>query len=251
MRRFIAVLAAVLSYPSAAPAAYDSACAVASPLVSADVGLGRVAAAIHQDRRLDIAVVGTGSSILAGSGGADIAYPARLQAALAERLPGVAVKVSSYAKPRQTAADMAKDFGKILSGAKPALVVWQSGTFDAIKGFDPDDFRLALDAGVKALQDAGSDVVLMNMQYSPRTESMIAIHAYADNMRWVAQNREVPLFDRFAVMKQWSELGTFDLFSGAGNVETAARVHDCIGQLLADLVIEGAKLHRAQNKAIQ
>jgi len=104
---------------------------------------------------------------------------------------------------------------------------------------------------VKAVQDAGSDVVLMNMQYSPRTESMIAIHAYADNMRWVAQNREVPLFDRFAVMKQWSELGTFDLFSGAGNVETAARVHDCIGQLLADLVIEGAKLHRAQNKAIQ
>src|SRR5947209_10853144 len=149
MRRFVAALAIVLPYAGAALAAQDSACAVASALVATDVGLSRVAGAIHQERRLDIAVVGTGSSMLAGSGGGDIAYPARLQAALAERLPGVAVKVSSFAKPRQTAADMAKDFGKILSGAKSSLVVWQSGTFDAIKGMDPDDFRQAVDSGVK------------------------------------------------------------------------------------------------------
>jgi lysophospholipase L1-like esterase len=251
MRSFIAALAAVLAFPIAGLAANDPVCAVASDLVTTEAGLPRVAAAIHKDRRLDIAVVGTGSSMLGGSGGLDIAYPGRLQAALTEHLPSVTVKVSSYAKPRQTASDMAKDFVKLLSGGKPTLVVWQTGTFDAIKGVDPDDFRQALDAGVKALQDAGMDVVLMNMQYSPRTESMIAIHSYADNMRWVAQNREIPLFDRFAVMKHWSELGTFDLFSGAGNVETAARVHNCIGQLLADLVMEGAKLSRAQSKAIQ
>ena len=36
-----------------------------------------------------------------------------------------------------------------------------------------------------------ADVILMNMQYSPRTESMIAVGAYADNMRWVAREREV------------------------------------------------------------
>lgn len=251
MRSFIAVLAAVLAYPVGASAASDPVCTVASPLVSTDAGLARVATAIYQDRRIDIAVVGTGSSILGGSGGVDIAYPGRLQAALTERLPGVAVRVSSHAKPRQTASEMAKDFGKLLSGEKPTLVVWQTGTFDAIKGVDPDDFRVALDAGVKTLQDGGADVVLMNMQYSPRTESMIALNSYADNLRWVAQNREIPLFDRFAIMKHWSELGTFDLFSGAGNVETAARVHNCIGQLLADLIMQGAKLSRAQSKAIQ
>ena len=34
-------------------------------------------------------------------------------------------------------------------------------------------------------------------------------------------------------------------------VETAARVHDCIGQLLGNLVLEGAKLGIAQPKAAQ
>src|SRR2546421_3365617 len=102
MRRFIAALAVVLSYAGAALAAEDPACAVASPLVGTEVGLSRVAAAVHQDRRLDIAVVGTGSSMLVASGGIDVAYPARLQAALAQRLPGVEVKVASLAKSRQT-----------------------------------------------------------------------------------------------------------------------------------------------------
>lgn len=252
MRRTIATLVAVLVCVGAGRAtAEDGACAVASPLASTDVGLPRVAAAIDKAHRLDIAVMGTGSSILAGSGGADIAYPGRLQAALSQRLPGVEVKVSSYAKLRQTAAEMGNDFTKLLAGAKPALVVWQTGTVDAMKGIDPDDFRTALEDGVGALQQGGTDVILVNMQYSPRTESMIAINTYADNMRWVAQNREIPLFDRFAIMKHWSELGTFDFYAATGNVETAARVHDCIGRLLGDLVLEGVKLSHAQPNVVR
>jgi hypothetical protein len=91
----------------------------------------------------------------------------------------------------------------------------------------------------------------MNQQYSPRTESMIAIQAYADNMRLVSQQREVPLLDRLAIMKHWSELGTFDLYAATRKVEMAARIHDCIAQLLADLIHDGVKLARAQPKAGQ
>jgi hypothetical protein len=67
----------------------------------------------------------------------------------------------------------------------------------------------------------------------------------------VSQQREVPLLDRFAIMRQWSELGTFDLYAATRRMETAARIHDCIGQLLADLVKDGIKLSREQPKAIQ
>ena len=48
----------------------------------------------------------------------------------------------------------------------------------------------------------------MNMQYSPRTELMIAATAYGEAMRMVSPKREVPLFDCLAIMKHWSELGT-------------------------------------------
>ncbi len=70
---------------------------------------------------------------------------------------------------------------------------------------------------------------------------MIALSTYGDDMRWVALQHEVPLFDRFNVMKLWSDLGTFDLYSATKKLDIAEQVHDCIGRLLADLVVTAAK----------
>src|SRR5262245_10773075 len=235
----------------AAFAAESPDCAVAAHLVNGDYRLPRAAKAIGEAHRLDIVVVGAGSSTLIGPGGVDLAYPARLEAILSKRLPGIKTKVVTNVKSRRSAAEMADSFEKILMDEKPALVIWQSGTVDAITGVDPEDYRATLDEGVEALHAGGADVVLMNMQYSPRTESMIAIQAYADNMRLVAQQREVPLLDRLAIMKHWSELGIFDLYAATRKVEMAARIHDCIAQLLADLIHDGVKLSREPKKAGQ
>jgi len=88
----------------------------------------------------------------------------------------------------------------------------------------------------------------MNMQYSPRTESIISVAPYADVMRIVALQHEVLLFDRFAIMKHWSELGTFDLNEITKKIDTAGRVHDCIGQLLGRLIIEAGKSGRPRSQ---
>ena len=109
MRRFAGALIGVLAYMSAAPAGPGDACLVAAHLVQADAALPRVAAAIKA-KTLTIVVAGTGSSTLPGASGPDPAYPARLEAALQKKLPGVNVKVISLAKSRQTAADMAATF---------------------------------------------------------------------------------------------------------------------------------------------
>ena len=239
-------LVALLACVGLAPAAEGPDCQVAAPLVHADYPMKRVAAALQRDRRLTIMVVGAGSSTLGGAGGAALAYPARLEAVLGKRLPDIATKVLVNVTPGRTAEQMAEAFGKILTDDKPNLVIWQSGTVDAIKGIDPEEYRLTLDEGVEELQAGGADVVLMNMQYSPRTESMIAVHAYADSMRLVSQQREVSLVDRFAIMRQWSELGVFDFFAATRRLETAARIHECIAQLLADLIRDGVKLSREQ-----
>jgi hypothetical protein len=251
MREMTAALLVVLTSVGLAAAAESPDCQVAAPLVQADYPMKRVAAALQRDRRLTIAVVGAGSSTLGGAGGAALAYPVRLEAVLGKRMPDIATKVLVNVAPGRTAEQMAETLGKILTDERPNLVIWQSGTVDAIKGVDPEDFRLTLDEGVEELQAGGADVVLMNMQYSPRTESMIAVHAYADSMRLVSQQREVPLFDRFAIMRQWSELGVFDFFAATRRLETAARIHDCIAQLLADLIRDGVKLSREQQKAHQ
>ncbi len=186
-------------------------------------------------------MVGNGSSLLPGPTGKDVSYPVRLQVALSKRLPGVAVTVATDVVTRRIAIDAAKALPKSLAAIKPALVVWQTGTVDAMQSIDPDQFSQALDKGINLVRAAGADLVFVNAQYSPRTESMIALGIYAENMRWIAMQHEVPLFDRFALMQLWSDVGTFDLYSATKKLDMAEGVHDCIGQLLADLVLEAAR----------
>jgi hypothetical protein len=241
MKSLILAFAGVMCTALAAFAGDESACSVASALVHADFPLPRVADAIAK-KRLPILVVGSASSTLPGLGGAQRAYPARLEAWLGKRLSGVEVKVVTHAQSRETAAEMEHDMKRLVAAEKPALVVWQAGTVDAMRGIDQDAFRATLDDGIATIKDHDADVVLINMQYSPRTESVISLSAYVDVMRFVALQHEIPLFDRLAIMKHWSELGTFDLYGTSRSTDTADRVHDCIGQLLADLVMEGVKL---------
>jgi len=242
MRGVIIALAVALTGACAtvAKAEMPAPCRVVEHQLDRETGLPRVAKAIA-NKKLDILVIGAGSSSLPGSG-ADKAYPSRLQAALAEQLPGVAVTVTTDIKPGRTAADAIKPLISDLASIKPVLTIWQAGTVDAMRSVEVDAFSAALDQGIDASHKAGSDVILVNAQYSPRTESIIALGAYSDNMRWAALRHEIPLFDRFALMKSWAELGTFDFTATTKKLEIAEQVHDCIGRLLADVVINGAKI---------
>jgi hypothetical protein len=219
-------------------------CEVPAYLLSSESSLPKVAEAVKTGQKLDILVVGSRSSTINTPDGA--AYPGRLEATLREKLPGVKVGVNVELQIKKTAEEVAAGLSRLVEGKKPTLVIWQTGTVDAMRSIDPDDFRAAVDDGVAALQSAGTDVILMNLQYSPRTETMISATPYIDNMRVVAQQHDVPLFDRFAVMRHWNEQGDFDLFSTSHGPELARRVHDCLGRALSKFVIDAAHIGPAQ-----
>jgi hypothetical protein len=239
IKRLALLLAGLLA---AAPACAEEPpeCQIAQHQVEDTFALPQVARAIS-DKKLGILVVGSASSTLPGSNGVRDAYPARLQKVLSERLPGAAVKVTADAKPHRTADAMVKTLKAELAAAKPALLIWQTGTVDAIQSVDPDQFTATLVQGIALARAAGADVVFINPQYSPRTESMIALGVYTSDMRWVALQHEVPLFDRFEIMKFWADLGTFDFTAAADKLAVAGRVHNCIGWLLSDLIIGATK----------
>jgi hypothetical protein len=247
MMRIVLALIGLL-FAGAAFAQTDNPCQIGDGVLQVGFPLPHVAAAI-ENKQLDIVVLGTRSSALSGAGGAGKAYPARLEVALKEKLPDVAIRVITYAKPRQTAQDMQKEIAPILSRDKPALTIWQTGTGDAIRAVDPDAFSTALDEGVSAAKAAGSDIILMNLQDSPRTETMISLTPYLDVMRFIALQHEINLFDRFAIMKYWNEIGTFDLSAATKRTDLAERVHSCIGRLLAEFVLESTKLTASDDQA--
>jgi hypothetical protein len=219
-------------------------CDVPAYLLSTESPLPKVADAVKEGRALNVLVVGSRSSTVGTSEAS--AYPARLQAMLKEKLPSTTVNVSVELQVKKTAEEAASGFVKLVEDKRPTLVIWQTGTVDAMRSVDPDEFRSAVDEGVAALQKAGVDVVLMNLQYSPRTETMISVPPYLDNMRVVAQQHDVPLFDRFAIMHQWNDQGDFDLFSASHGIELAKRVHDCLGRALSTFVIDAAHIGPAQ-----
>ena len=241
-------VAAIVFCNAGAGAQPADACAVPSYLLFGDSLLDRVSGAVTKDKALKIVVFGGISSTLPGPDGATFAYPARLEAALTRRLPAVKISVAAHTKGRQSAEEMAEGVAQLAVDEKPNLVVWQTGSYDALHGTDPEEFRAAVADGVEKLRKAGSDVVLMNMQYSPRTELIVAVSAYADAMRWVSRELEVPVFDRLAIMRYWYSSGQFDLFAATKDMKMAKSVHDCIGQALSSLIIDAAKLE-ARNGA--
>jgi GDSL-like Lipase/Acylhydrolase family len=249
MRVWIAALFAAWALAGQVMAAERGTCMVPDDLLFSDSQLKRVFAAVTKERKLTIAVVGTGSSALAGPDGPRSAYPARLEATLNQRLSGVAVKVVTLLRSRLTAEDLAKGMNKLLVDEKPDLVIWQTGTIDAMRRLDPDNFKAALEDGIDRLHKGGADVILMNMQFSPRTESMIATGPYADTMRAVAQQRSVPLFDRIGIMHYWSDVGAFNLYAAGKDNVLAQRVHDCIGRVIASLVVDAGRLQAFELKA--
>jgi hypothetical protein len=227
-----------------APVRADPAsCEVPAFLLITESPLPKVEAAVKGGRPLDILVVGSRSSSIATAEAS--AWPGRLQAALKERLK-VPVNVSVELQIKKTAEEVAASLVKLVEVKKPTLVIWQTGTYDAMRSVDPEDFRTAVGDGVVALKEAGADVVLMNLQYSPRTETMISASPYLDNMRVVAQEYDVPLFDRFAIMRHWNDSGDFDLFSATHGLELAKQVHDCIGRALGKFAVDAAHVEPAQ-----
>ena len=219
-------------------------CDVPAYLMTTESSLQKVAEAVKTGMGLNILVIGSRSSTIAASEAS--AYPAQLQAALKAKLPQLQINLSVELQTAKTAEEIDTGLVKLVEAKRPTLVIWQTGTVDAMRSIDPDDFRGAVDEGVAALQKAGIDVVLINLQYSPRTETMISAPPYLDSIRVVAQQHDVPLFDRFAIMRHWNEAGDFDLFSTTHGVDLAKRVHACLGRALTKFVIDAAHLSQSQ-----
>ena len=222
------------------------ACEVPADLLAPGDGvLEKVATAVKDNKKLDVLVVGSASSSIASPDGNAIAYPARLEANLREKLPGVTVTVTTNVQPKRTAEEVAEMLQAMVIESKPSLLIWQTGTVDAMRAIHADDFRNAIDEGVSTVKSAGADVLLMNLQYSPRMETMLATSPYLESIRAVAQLQDVPLFDRYSIMHSWNETGEFDLSNSSRSYALARGVHDCLGRALANLVIAAAKLNPA------
>src|SRR5690606_26592727 len=87
----------------------------------------------------------------------------------------------------------------------------------------------------------GADTVLLDMQYSPRTDSLLDYARYLEVIRDAAKEANVPGFDRSGVMRYWNVSGACDLAS-LRHDGLYEKVHVCLGWPLAALILRATGL---------
>jgi hypothetical protein len=211
-------------------------CAIPDTVLTVDAVLPNVRAALHDGGTLTVLVVRTAKP---QASRAPMTYPARLEAELKRRMPGREVRVAVRNLPDESAAEMALELKASLAQERPALVIWQVGTVDAMRNLDVESFGEALSEGIGLAHDMGSDIIVMDMQYSLQTTQLINFQPYVDYIDWFTQNHDVFHFPRYDIMRHWVEDGQVDF-----NTETPEAkqrsftfVHNCLGKLLADSIL--------------
>ena len=215
-------------------------CAAPAELIQDDPQLAKLGQQLQQHQPLVIVVIGGAST--AGTS-PDSSYPYFLEATLRQRHPGQTITVINRGVAGQTTEQMAARFPKDVYPAKPNLVVWETGTVDAVRGEDVDAMAQAVGNGIDAIQNHGAETMLVDMQYNPSTVSVINFEPYLDALHQTADQENVYLFKRYDLMKYWIDAGEFDFINlpRAKRLSLAREFYECLGERLADAIEYAAR----------
>jgi lysophospholipase L1-like esterase len=203
--------------------------------------LPRVANKLVAGQPVVIVAFGSSSTQGYGSSAPEFTYPNRLAAQLRRQYPSAYISVVNAGKGGEDAPEMMKRLQTAVIDLHPDLVIWQVGTNAVLRNLDPDETAKLVEEGVARIQAAGSDVVLIDPQYSPRVnEHAESAGKMTKLLGKVAELRKVGIFPRFAVMKDWHERQAIPIenFVISDGLHMSDWGYACFAQLLGDDIIK-------------
>ena len=120
-------------------------------------------------------------------------------------------------------------------------MIWETGTVEAVRSEDMDEFPQALVDGMDLIVAMKADLILMSPQYARETERMINFQPYIDAMQQAAGLPAVNFFPRHAIMRYWAEHGGLVPATRVEMTRGNDQIYDCIAQLLADVIDRGLR----------
>jgi acyl-CoA thioesterase I len=235
----LAGLAVVAVLPLSLPAfGAGVGCDVPEELMQVDEKLPHLAERLGAKEPFKIVAIGGASTTGLAAGSSELAYPHRLQETLTYWYPSSPITVVNRGVPRQTAQQMLERFPSDVFPEDPVLVIWETGTTDAVRGVGVDEFAATLQTGIDDLKARGIDIMLVDMQFSHSTATVIDFARYLNALHRVGDVNDVNVFPRFEMMRYWSEQNVFN-FDGVAKDERAslaAKVYECIAGKLAEAI---------------
>jgi acyl-CoA thioesterase I len=125
----------------------------------------------------------------------------------------------------------------------PQLVIWQTGSNQALRSEDIEGYSDTIREGISRLKAASADIVLMDPQFAPRVVARPKHQLIVDSIGAVANDMKVAVFRRFAVMRHWISSGQYkieDIISSDG-LHMNDVSYSCIARLMADSLVAAAK----------
>jgi lysophospholipase L1-like esterase len=203
--------------------------------------LPHVAAKLASGQPVVIVAFGSSSTQGFGTSSPEYTYPNRLAVQLRRQYPTEDITVINAGRGGEDAPEMMKRLQSSVLDLHPDLVIWQVGTNAVLRNLDPDDTANRVQDGVTRIQAAGSDIVLVDLQYSPRvTEHPESASKMVRLLSKVAQLRHIGIFPRFEVMREWHEQQALpiDSFVIADGLHMNDWGYACFAQLLGDDIID-------------
>ena len=162
------------------------------------------------DRRFRIVAFGSSSTRGYGASQDAATYPAQLQALFdAATQPDARFAIFNRGINGDDIHGMSARIDDDILPRRPALVIWQLGSNDALHDVTPAHFELALRAGVARLRAAGSAVVLIGPQWNPDPDRRALFEAMNAAVAIVGRESGIPVVDRYGLMRRWIGSGAF------------------------------------------
>jgi lysophospholipase L1-like esterase len=204
------------------------------------ISLPHVASKLADGKPVVIIAFGSSSTQGYGSSAPEYTYPNRLAAQLRRQYPAAQISVINAGIGGEDAPEMAKRLQTSVIDQHPDLVIWQVGTNAVLRGLDPADTARLVEDGVGKMQAAGTDVVLVDLQYSPRViERQESASRMVKLLGRIAELHHVGIFPRFEVMRDWHERQDIPIadFVIADGLHMNDWGYACFAQLLGDDII--------------
>lgn len=220
----------------------ERACSVPPELARLSEPLTATRQALAGNSKVRIVALGSSSTEGAGASNPRTCYPAQVESELNRRFSTARhIEVVNLGVGGHLTADMVSRIDADVTALKPTLVIWQTGVNDAIAGVPLDDFRMQLVQGIDAIRASGADLILLDLQYYPRSERVRGYRSYLQTMWQVGREKSVPVVKRHTYMKHLLDTRKY----------TAAQIlapdlfhlndlsYRCLGHMVADAIQTG------------
>jgi acyl-CoA thioesterase-1 len=233
---FAAFIAGSESALAQAPADVSAAdaCLAANRNLSLDAPLPRSAERLRAGGPFRVVAIGSSSTTGLWVLSSTATYPEVMRRELMRLRPKSQVEVINSGRIGDTIPGNLLRFQPDVLHHNPDLVIWQLGTNDVAWGGRTEGLGIQVANGINTLRASGTDLILMDLQYSPFVLSSSRHSTMQAIITDAARQAHVGLFSRFELMRR-----SFDAGVSPRALVSWDRLHnsrdgyDCIGRALA------------------